>query len=161
MPKGAYQRYRTIGDRELRHYSKHYVRKVTYEVSPNEEQMEDLKELLQKHIDNTNFAKGKPEVKFNGNTMVYKYKKKPTIHYDMEKGTFKVTSEDYKKHGKIECNNQAHYVLENIKKCSDCMVVPEGEKPYITAKWHKRRPRPKVPYEKDAFSWNLWGKQSQ
>jgi hypothetical protein len=82
--------------------------------------------------------------------------KNPTICYDMERGTFKVTSEDLKKHGKIECSNQAHCVLENVKKCSECMGVPEGEKPYISVKWHKRKPRQKVPYEKDAFSWDLW-----
>jgi len=160
LPKGIYQRYKTIGDRELRHYSKHYVRRVTYEVNREKEQIEDLKELLQKHIDSTDFPKGKPQIKFDGNTMTYKYKRKPTIYYDMEKGTFKVTSEDYKKHGKIECSNQAHYVLENVKKCSDYIAAPEGEKPYIIVKYHKRKPRLEVPYEKDAFAWDLWEKQS-
>lgn len=156
MPKGVYQRFKTIGDRELRHYSKHYVRRVTYEINPNNDNVRTLKQLFQKHIDSTNFQKGKPTVEFDGDTLIYKYKGKPPIYYDMKKGTFKVSSEDSKKHGKITCSNQAHYALENIKKSADGITTPTGEKPYITCKWRKRKRRPKVPYEPDAYSWNLW-----
>jgi len=148
LPKGIYQRYRTIGTGELRHYSKSYVRRVTYAINPTEDNVNSFKALFPSWLQNTPFKKGTPKVYFDRDTLVYEYKGKPTIYFDVRTGAFKVKSQDFKKYGKIVCSNQAHFVFENIKKCSDDMASGSEENAYIKeAKWHKRKRRPKVPYD--------------
>ena len=144
VSKTVSPKYVTIGQRELKHYDKESVRRVTFDINPTQTNVSALKTRFENWLKKIPFTKGIPEVEIKGDTLIYKYKGKPTIHYDVKKGTFKVTDKDFKKYGGSVCHNQANYLVENIKKFSNEQAELTGKESYITVKYERRKPRPDV-----------------
>jgi hypothetical protein len=73
LPKGVYQHYTTIGSGEIRHYSRHYVRRVTYKINPTDDCVDALRALFPLDMKEICFSKGRPKVGFDEDTLIYIY----------------------------------------------------------------------------------------
>ena len=131
MPKKA--RYKTLGDKELRHYSRTYRRKVVYEINPTPSNVFIIKTDFPGWLKKIPFKEGTPQVDVEKDTLIYRYEGKPTIHYDIKNGTFKVTEKDFNTYGVEICNNQANYLLGNIEKFSK-RISGDKKNRYMKAK---------------------------
>jgi hypothetical protein len=131
---------------QIRHYSKRFVRRVRYTLKPcEEEELEMLKALFPQFLEEVGFKKLIPKAIVKEDSIIYQCEGKPDIYFDVRKGTIHIPTEDYHKYEKATQQNQAHFLVENIKKCSNAYEIDYMEIHYL--KRHLRYGKTVEPFE--------------
>jgi len=99
------------GENYVTRYTRFYLRPLFYEIT-NKENLDIYPEEIRLAI---NYQKLKPEIKVNGNRVIWKCKGKPTIIIDFGSGNIYSDSMEGKM-ARIKSNNQASHIIFASKK---------------------------------------------
>lgn len=134
-------------EHEIRQYQKRLVRKVHYKLKPiSEEDLKALKASLPDFVKSKPLKKVIPNSYVEGDVFVFECPSKPTIYYDVRKGTIKTPTKDWNAFNMPVKNNQAHFVARQVKDCGEDLEINYIEIHYLPRKLRHRH----------RANWNLW-----
>jgi hypothetical protein len=137
---------------QIRQYESRMVRRVQYRLKPcNEDGLDVLKTCFPEFLSKKKLKKLVPSAVVQGDSIIYKCPNKPTIHYDLRKGTVEIPSQDFKKFPKATQQNQAHFVIRQVKDCAKHYKVD-----YFDIHYLKRHLRYKMRPDPTRGGWNLF-----
>lgn len=104
---------------QIRQYEKRMVRRVRYKMKDcSEDDLSMLKTCFPEFLGKKKFKKLVPKALVDGDTIRYTCPNKPTIYFNVRKGTVVISSQDFKKFPKATQQNQAHFVIRQVKDCA-------------------------------------------
>ena len=137
---------------QIRQYDRTMVRRVRYKMKAcDEEKLDMLKTCFPEFLSKKKLKKLVPTAVVQGDTIIYKCPNKPTIHYDLRKGIVEIPSQDFKKFAKATQQNQAHFVIRQVKDCADHYKVD-----YFDIHYLKRHLRYRMRPDPTRGGWNLF-----
>jgi hypothetical protein len=131
---------------QIRQYEKRFVRRVQYRLKPcKEEELEVLKTCFPEFLGEKGLKKLIPNATVSEDSIIYKCTSKPTIYFDVRRGTIHIPKSDFEAFERADWNNQAHFVIRQVKDCADYYQIDYIEIHYL--KRHLRYGKTVEPFE--------------